>query len=201
MAKVDMGPVVAAASGRVGPAVFYRTRFGQVVASRENQKVHTSAAAMETKTRFRRSQVTFARMGVNYQAQWEEAARTRATTAAGVHNRAYLTALRDGWSEPTPGDPRRGRILVSSIADTGADVEIDYEVLPGTLSTPFPVATFRTYDDDPAILPPSILGLPSPLVLPKATYAPPYVGYLSDGIPLIADSAYPVPVTIIAVVA
>lgn len=100
MAKILEGPLAASLSGRIGPVVFSRTRFGQVVQSAPRRVVHTTAAALATKAAFRNAQNGYSRLGDLHQSVLKSAAAIAKTTPSGMVVSAFLRALNDGSAEP-----------------------------------------------------------------------------------------------------
>ena len=94
MAKILTGPLAASLSGRLGPVQFRQTRFGQVVQSHPRTVVHTTAAALESKSTFKTAMTMFSGLWDYHRNGLRFYALELSTTATGIFLPPVMAALR-----------------------------------------------------------------------------------------------------------
>jgi hypothetical protein len=99
VAKILNGALTASISGKLGPVVFYETRFGQVVASKGVTRVHKGAAAMSAKAEFRAATRAWALAFPAFKTAGIDLARHERNAANGQFIAAYLETLRTGFAK------------------------------------------------------------------------------------------------------
>lgn len=100
MAKVTNGALTSDISGSLGPVVFARTRFGQVVRSKQRTVVHHSAAALQAKRLMRNGQAGYAKSGGYYAQLLRQLSTQFGTTPAALITGPFLTACYHGECRP-----------------------------------------------------------------------------------------------------
>lgn len=175
MAKILNGPLAAGISGSIGNLTFLDTRFGQVVQKKPIGPVHTTAAALATKNRFRQSMLMMRTFGDDFRGSLKAAASAVATTQQGMWVGPMINHISGGdW----PFNPRIGGVPPLIIRTIGSFLgalllTTSLDVAPALYSCWY----FYTKDGEIEVFGGTILTTDidiNGLIIAKPSFAPPY---------------------------